>query len=173
MKGIPDMKKTIVRTLSILLALVALALSLAACASEDASEQGYVFKTPAGVELAIGASGSKAIAALGTAKSVTEQATCLDGEDGTEYIHAYDHFRITTIKTAKKDIVQGIELLDDSVKTPEGLYIGMTVDAAKTAMSGKGTPVERGDSFDYVKGNMKLHMIVRDGVVTGISYLEA
>ncbi len=165
------MKSFALRIFSLVLALVSLTLPLAAC-SGGTSEKGYVFVLPTGVELAVGASGTKAIAALGEASSKTEKFTCYNGKDGTEYIYAYPHFRITTVKTATVDLILTIELVDDFCKTPEGLYIGMSADAAKTAMSGKGTPEMAGESMIFKKGGTKLQVSVSGGTVTGIYYSE-
>ncbi len=164
------MKPLFPRVLVCLLALLMM-LPLAACGGSSASD-GFVFQTPDGVELAIGASGTDAIEALGKALSVVENPTCYNGDVGTEYIYTYEHFRISAVTTADYDVLLSVELLDDALKTPEGLYIGMSAEDAKAAMSGKGEMKSAGDSFSYIKGNTKLQISVREGAVSGIRYLE-
>ncbi len=162
------MKHTVLRVLALALALLAAALPLVACGTEES----FAFKTPAGAEISIGDS-DKVISDLGRYLSKDESASC-GGIPGNDCVYAYNGFRVKTTpaKDGGSEICQ-IELTDDSVKTPEGLYIGMSAEDAKGAMSGKGIYAESGASFNYTKGNCKLQIAVRDGKVSGITYLTA
>ncbi len=163
------MKHFALRTLTALLTLTLLLLPLAACTTEEA-KGGYTFKTPGGVELTVGDAAEGLSDRLGAAQSVTESASC--GLPGTDRLYAYSGFRVKTTPSEQGDIICQIELTDDSLKTPEGLYIGMSAEDAKTAMSGKGTATTVGDGFSYTKDGVKLQVTVRDGAVSAITYLE-
>ncbi len=162
------MKNHILRVLTICLALVLVCL-LAACGGSDA---GYTFKTSGGVEIAIGDAADKTIEALGTYLSMTESASC-GGIPGNDRVYAYAGFRVKTTPADGGDVVCQIELTDDSLKTPEGIYIGMNVEDAKTAMSGKGTIETVGEGFSCTKGNTRLQVSARGGIVSGVTYVEA
>ncbi len=164
------MKRFVCRLLSLALAVLTAALALAACSSETAAE-GFVFKNSAGVEISIGDS-DKVIPRLGDHLSKNESASC-GGIPGNDCVYTYAGFRVKTTPAKNGNVICQIELTDDSVKTPEGLYIGMPADAAKTAMNGKGTYAAVGEGFSCTKGNTKLQVAVRDGAVTAITYLEA
>ncbi len=164
------MKKMFLRALILTLALAAMALPLLSCSSESIVE-GFTFKNAAGVEIAIGDS-DKVIPQLGDYLGKDESASC-GGIPGKDRVYTYEHFRVKTTPAENGDVICQIELTDDSVKTPEGLYIGMSVEAAKTAMSGKGTYAASGEGFSCTKGNTKLQVSARGGVITGIAYLEA
>ncbi len=164
------MKTSLCRILALTLALALLTLSIVACSSETAVE-GFAFQNTAGVEIAIGDS-DKVIAQLGDYLSKNESASC-GGIPGNDCVYTYAGFRVKTTPAQNGNVICQIELTDDSVKTPEGLYIGMPAEAAKTAMSGKGTYAAVGDGFSCTKGNTKLQVAVRDGAVSAITYLEA
>ncbi len=163
------MKHIAFRILALTLALCALTLSFVACSSESA-EEGFTFKNSAGVEISIGDS-DKVIPQLGEPLSKNESASC-GGIPGNDCVYTYAGFRVKTTPKKNGDAICQIELTDDSLKTPEGLYIGMSAEAAKSAMSGKGTYTAVGDGFSCTKGNTKLQVAVRNGAVSAISYLE-
>ena len=71
------------------------------------------------------------------------------------------------------DIVCKIELTEDSLKTPEGLYIGMSATDVEAKMAGKGTPERVGDNLVYAVGGMKLNVVIRGDSVVAIQYVAA
>lgn len=162
------MKTAILRTLSLFLAALTLTLCLAACGG--GSSDGLVFKTNSGVEVVIGASADATIEKLGNWVSQNSSPSC-GGFDGLDYIYTYSGFRVSTTPSASGDIVCKVELIDDSVKTPEGLSIGMSRADAEEAMKGKGTPETVGDNLVYSADGVKLQVVFRDGAVTGIIYV--
>ncbi len=164
------MKNRTLRILATFLVLLCAVLPLFACGSEEGGSDGFAFKTPGGVKIAVGDS-DKVIADLGEYLSKNESASC-GGIPGNDCVYAYSGFRVKTTPTeGGKNVICQIQLTDDSVETPEGLCIGMSVDDAKAAMSGKGTLTESGAGITYTKGNSKLQISVSGGYVTGISYL--
>ncbi len=159
--------KNTIRALAIVLATLTLALCLAACGS---SSSGFVFKNASGVEIAIGASAKDVIAKLGTPISKNESPSC-GGIPGNDCLYTFQGYRVKTTPSNDGDIICQIELTDDSLKTPEGLYIGMSAEDAKAAMSGKGASETVGSNLIYTSGDMKLQIICSGGSVTGISYV--
>ncbi len=157
----------ILRILAVLLAALTLALCLASCGGGNNSSESFVFKAPNGTKIAIGARHDDVIPKLGDYNSVNITDSC-GGFSGKDRIYYYNGFRVYTTPSAKGDVVNMIELTDDSVSTPEGLTIGSTKDAVTKAM-GKGTAV--GDNLSYERNDMKLVFIFRDGTVTNIQYI--
>ena len=78
-------------------------------------------------------------------------------------------FRSTT-PAKNGQVVCKIELTDDSVKTPEGLYIGMSREDAEEAMKGKKSD-STGGNLVYSSETTKLQVIIRDDSVAGIVYV--
>ena len=164
------MKKLVIRTAAALALLLVLSLAFAAC--EASNEEGFAFKTPNGVSVSIGDS-DDVIAELGTYRSVNESASC-GGIPGNDFVYNYQGFRVkTTPAEGGGNVICQIELTDDTLKTPEGLYIGMSAEDAKTAMSEQGSYASTGAGFSCTKGGCKLQITVRNGVVSGIAYLPA
>ena len=161
------MKSPILRALALTLSILALTLSFAAC--DGGSADGYVFRAN-GVDIVIGAPADDIIKALGTPSKTNSSASC-GGFDGLDYDYTYKGFRVSTTPAANGQIIAKVVLTDDSVKTPEGLYIGMTRADAEAAMAGKGTPDSVGDNLVYVKGNVKLQVVFRGDSISGISYV--
>ncbi len=160
------MKTTILRTLACLLAALTLTLCFAACGG---SSGGDLYFETKGVKVAIGADADAAISKLGTPVSETSSASC-GGFEGLDYVYTYTGYRVSTTPAKDGQIICKVELTDDSVKTPEGLYIGMTRADAETAMSGK-TAESVGDNLVYTAGDVKLQVVFRDGTVSGIVYV--
>lgn len=160
------MNKTL-RILALLLAALTLTLCFVSCGGGNKNSDSYVFKAPNGTQVAIGARHDDVIPKLGDYNSVNITDAC-GGFSGKDRIYYYNGFRVHTTPSAKGDIVNKIELTDDSVSIPGGLTIGSTKDAVVKAM-GNGTAV--GDNLSYEKGDMKLVFIFRDGTVTNIQYL--
>jgi hypothetical protein len=162
------MKTNALRILSVLLAVLAMTLTFAACDS-GSSDEGYVFKTSDGTKIAIGDTDEVVTANLGKPLSEISSASC-GGFEGKDYVYTYKGFRVSTTPAAKGQIVCKIELTDDSVKTPEGLYIGMSRADAEAAMKGK-TAESVGENLVYTAGGTKLQVVFRDGAVSGILYV--
>lgn len=163
--------KTTLRILSLALALLTLTLCFAACDGKGGSGSELVFVTPGGVTLTVGGPSDQVITALGDSVSVNPSDSC-GGFPGKDYLYTYKGFRVSTTPAKDGQIISKVELTDDSVKTPEGLYIGMSRADAETAMKGfKAESV--GDNLCYTSGSAKLQVVFRDGAVTGIIYVAA
>ena len=160
------MKTPILRVLALTLSILALTLTFAAC--DGGSADGYVFRAN-GVDIVIGAPADDIIKGLGTPVKTNSSASC-GGFDGLDYDYTYKGFRVSTTPAASGQIIAKVVLTDDSVKTPEGLYIGMSRADAEAAMKGK-TAESVGDNLVYTAGGTKLQVVFRDGTVSGILYV--
>ena len=161
------MKITCMRTLAVLMALLSLTLCFVACDSSDGGDDLYF--SASGTKIAIGEPSDDVIAKLGTPVSETSSASC-GGFEGKDYVYTYKGYRVSTTPAKDGQIICKVELIDDSVKTPEGLYIGMTREDAESAMKGH-TAEAVGDNLVYTAGATKLQVVFRDGTVSGILYV--
>jgi hypothetical protein len=102
---------------------------------------------------------------------ISVKASCLGGVDGEDVTYVYQGFRIQTFRTASSEEIRWVILSDDSVKTMEGISIGDTVDTVKSAY---GEPSETTDTLlTYVREQVKLRFVIRDGTVRSIEYTVA
>lgn len=104
---------------------------------------------------------------LGKEKSYYEAESC--AFKGLDKTYTYPSFIISTRPEGNKDYVLSIQLLDDSVTTYDGLYIGCTEQQVKDKL-GEGLE----GILSYSNGNEKMEVfldfVVQNGVVTSISY---
>ena len=107
--------------------------------------------------------------ALGEPLSYFEAASC--AFDGLDKTYTYAGFQILTRPDGDKDYINSIILTDDSVTTPEGVYIGVT-EADVTAKYG--TPAQKTDTLlSYTDGGTALNFILKNGTVISIEYIPA
>lgn len=163
------MKKLLILCLAALLCLP----MLFACNGKEQppTETPYAFRVD-GILVQPKAEAKGALDAL-SAKNpqISVKASCLGGVDGEDVTYVYQGFRIQTFRTASSEEIRWVILSDDSVKTVEGIAIGDTADAVKSAY---GEPSEKTDTLlTYVRGQVKLRFSYRDGVVTNIEYTVA
>ncbi len=109
------------------------------------------------------------LSALGEPKEYFEAESC--AFEGMDKTYTYSGFVITTRPDGEKDFVNSIALTDDSVTTPEGLYIGS---AAADITAAYGECAGATDTFfPYTKGNTALNFVLSGGKVISIEYLPA
>lgn len=161
--------KTTLRILTLALAVLTLTVCFSACGGKGGFDSDLVFVTPNDVTLAIGGPADKAVTTLGDWISMNSSDSC-GGFSGKDYVYTYHGFRMSTTPAKDGQIICKVELTDDSVKTPEGLYIGMSRADAEAAMKGF-TSESVGDNLVYTSGETKLQVVFRDGAVTGIVYV--
>lgn len=162
--------KNLLRTLSFCLAALTLVLCLIACGGGKSGGDLY-FETKDGVKITLGAPSDAIMEKLGAHTSVNSSESC-GGFTGKDYVYTYQGFRVSTTPAKSGQIVCKVELIDDSVKTPQGLYIGMSRTDAQTAMKGM-TAETVGENLVYTAGNVKLQVVFRNDTVTGILYVTA
>lgn len=174
------MKKTLVITLALLIAL-----ALCACGTDDqgttdpvdqggtqqtdttsTSPIGYTF-TYKNVQMWIGMDATDAIATLGEAKDRAVTESC--AFSGHDIIYDYQSVKISTNDENGYEMVYNIELVDDMAQTEKGIKLGATGDAVKTAYGEPTT--ENPGGYIYSKDGMELRFLLTDGMVTSIQYL--
>lgn len=164
--------RKIIRIAAVLVTITAL---LAACSpapsnvtggnAPETKFDGYVFKSGT-VALELGEKADSYIKALGEPKKTFEAPSCaFEGVDKTFY---YPGFEVTTFPKDGADYLYTIRLTDDSVETPEGLYIGAGLD---TMLSAYGDVYsESGGMYTYEKGVTVLDILIVDDMVASIMY---
>lgn len=129
------------------------------------AEAGFVF-TYNGTDISMNAPAADILAALGEPKSQTEEPSCaFDGMDKTYY---YGSFYLQTYPMTDGDYIYCLWMVDDSVNTAEGIYIGAPeaqVEAAYGAENYNGS-----NAYVVTKGDSKLTVIIDGGVVSSIQY---
>ena len=160
--------KSALRIFSVILALLMLSVSLIACNGGGASKE-LVFKTTDGVAVAIGAEADPIISQLGTPGMVNSSDSC-GGFVGKDYVYTYMGFSVSTTPADGYQMICKVELTDDSVKTPEGLYIGMSRADVEAAMEGYSVETV-GVNLSYSTETVMLNVTFRDGYVSGIIYV--
>ena len=104
-------------------------------------------------------------AKLGEPSGYYEAASC--AFDGKDKIYTYGSVQISVSPLDGKDIIFLITLLDDSLATPEGVFVGSEKSAVIEAY---GEGEDNGSSLQYGAGKVKLVFLIRDGRVTSVQY---
>ena len=158
------------RKISVLLVIIAMALTLAGCGGESSdsasgADDALVF-TYDGTEIALDADAEGIISALGEPKNYTEEPSCaFEGLDKTYY---YGGFYMTTYPSDNGDRVYSIWFADDSVQTADGIKIG---DSQEKVEECYGADSASGESaYTLTSGEGRLTVIVEDGAVSSVSY---
>lgn len=165
--------KNSIRILALILAALTLTLCFAACSDKNSGDSGLVFVTGGSnpVTVEIGAKADSIIESLGSWITMNSTDSC-GGFSGKDYDYTYHGFSVSTTPSKDGQIICEVKLTDDSVKTPEGLYIGMSRADAEKAMKGFSSEAV-GENLVYTSGGVKLQVAFRDGAVTGIIYVAA
>ncbi len=103
---------------------------------------------------------------LGEPTSYYEAASC--AFDGKDKIYTYGSLQISVSPMDGVDIIYMITLLDDSLSTPEGIYVGVEKSAVLSAYGEGG--VDKGSSLVYNSGKTDLVFLIRDDCVTSVQY---
>ncbi len=150
------------------LALVLL-LALLGCKDNkaDAADKGLYVEYK-GVKIVMGADADAIIEALGEPTEVREIGDC--GGLGAQLKYSYSSVDVYVLEhKTDGNIIDTVTFRDDLVATPEGVYIGKTVESAKELL---GEPDEQGDkSLQYKRDGFVLLIGIEDGKVTEIDYI--
>ena len=104
---------------------------------------------------------------LGQEDSYFEAASCAIGDK--DKVYTYGSVEIDTYSMDGVDYVEAIILKDDTVETPEGIYIGSTSDEIKAAY---GDDCEQDSSqIVYTKGSTHLYFILENDAASSIYYM--
>ena len=126
----------------------------------------YVFQAD-GKSVAVNADMADVLAVLGEPASYFEAESC--AFNGLDKTYTYSGFVITTRPDGDKDFVNSILLTDDSVTTPEGIYLGSTKSDVLAAYGSEGEDL--GALVTYTKGDCVLNFVFTDDKVISIEYL--
>ena len=133
--------------------------------NEGVKADGFAFKYN-GTDIVPNAKMEPITTALGEPTKYFESDSC--AFQGKDKVYTYGSVVINTYPDNEVDYVYTIELKDDTVQTPEGIYIGSSVDDVKAKY---GEPAnDTGVALVYEKGTSTLNFGYADGVVTSIVY---
>ena len=104
---------------------------------------------------------------ISSTASFAEQSCAFEGED---VYYFFSGFEVMANQIDGAERVTAINLVDDTVKTPEGVFIGMTEEALCEAMHC--SPDEDG-LYVTEDGTAQRNITVLDGTVRAVSYLPA
>lgn len=133
-------------------------------ATEPASDD-YVFIYK-GIDIEMNAHADGIIEALGEPKSYSEETSC--AFVGLDKTYFFGNFYLQTYPMEDVDYIYCLWIVDDSVETPEGIYIGASqaqVEEAYGADSYNGT-----NAYVITGKNTRLTIILENGVVSSIQY---
>ncbi|NLJ90031.1 MAG: hypothetical protein GX323_03950 [Clostridiales bacterium] len=120
------------------------------------------------IEMAIDDEAKEILDKLGEPMDYFEAPSCAyQGLDRTYY---YNGFEITTYAEGEVEYIASILLVDDTVTTDKGVYIGSSVDDVIKA-HGEDYEVNTGQ-FTYTKGDSQLQFIFKDDYVVSILYTK-
>ncbi len=143
---------------------------LAACGEDKGNNDGFdsFFVNYNGTEIKLGAKADSALGALGEEQSRTEIGDC--GGLGAQVKYSYASFDLYVLEVKGGDsVIDQITFRDDMMTTPEGAYIGMTLNEAKGLI---GEPTTETDKAAlYSNGTYTLKLSISGGVVTEINYI--
>ncbi len=133
--------------------------------SQQKEPSGFAFEYN-GVKIYMNTDAAPIIEALGECQDYFEAESC--AFKGLDKTYLYPGFEITTYPMDDKDYISAIDLKDDTVSTPEGIYLGSTVEDMISAYGED--YIEELGSYTYIKDDSKLQFIVRDGEIAAITY---
>ena len=131
-------------------------------------EEGYVFEYN-GVKVRVNTNANDVIPQLGDDYYYFEADSCAGVGKSKTYTYGNQSFVISTVPVGDFDLITNITLFDDTVTTPEGIYIGST-EADVTAAYGQPSQDVVDGHYIYELNDTMLVINTEDGVVSGISY---
>ena len=118
-----------------------------------------------GTAIQVNALAEPILSALGEPISRTEEASC--AFDGLDKTYFYGSFYLQTYPAGDGDRVFSLWLVDDTVSTPEGIFIGSTEQQVKDAY---GEDSLDGSACTVTRGGCRLTLILESGAVSSIQY---
>ena len=133
----------------------------------DESDKNFAFKSK-GIIIAIDDQAEGILKQLGDPMEYFEAPSCAyQGLDKTYY---YNGFEVTTYTDQEVDYIASVLLVDDTVTTDKGVYIGSSVDDVVEAYGGDFE--ETTGQYTYSKGDSELQFIFKDDLVVSIMYMK-
>lgn len=118
-----------------------------------------------GVRFGIYDEADKVMEALPAYRSAFTRETCAFENSENDVVYRYDTFQIQVNKIDGVNRITAITVANDTVKTPQGLYIGMKEEDAAAAF-----PALAAEDWVLIDGTAQLSVVVLDGVVAEIVY---
>lgn len=135
-------------------------------ASNAASTSGYSI-TIQGMKIHMHDEVAPILAKLGKSMQYFEAKSC--AFPGLEKTYTYSGFSLLTYESNGLDRVASIILLDDSLSTDEGLFLGDSLDKVKQFYGDKYT--KSLDLYTFESGKMKLNVLLEKNTVASIEYI--
>lgn len=130
------------------------------------SVEGYKFIYN-NIEIKINAEAASIVSALGEPKNFFESPSC--AFQGVDKFYYYNSFEIDTYPINGVDYIYIVKLLDDSISTPEGAFIGCTLSDVKTAYGDGYT--EKNGFYTYTLGKTTIEFVSVNDIITEIKYI--
>lgn len=137
-------------------------------AGADTASDGYAFESN-GTRVILNAPAGDIIASLGDGYDYFEAQSC--AFQGMDRVYTYPSFLVRTYEREGNEYILAVEFSDDTVTTPEGIYIGCTADQVIAAYGESTSSDEAQLTYDAAGG--ELDFIMSDGVVSAIAYNAA
>lgn len=119
-----------------------------------------------GTDIVMNAPAGDIIAALGEPRSYSEETSC--AFVGLDKTYFFGSFYLQTYPLEGEDYIYCLWIVDDSVETPEGIYIGASQAAVEAVY---GAEAFNGSNAYVITGeNSRLTIILDNGVVYSIQY---
>ena len=149
------------------MAVLMLSFCLLACNKEgEDSADKTLYVNYKGVKLELGKNADSVVNALGEALSVSELGDC--GGLGSQIKYTYPSLALYVLKDKQgNSVIDGVELYDDSVTTPEGVYIGMSAEDARSKLD---DAQENGNALVLINGKYYLKVKLDGGKVSEINF---
>lgn len=106
---------------------------------------------------------------LPQAQSVYEVPSC--AIEGTDNVYTYETFELTAFDDGSGEVIYSVLLTDPNTATPEGLFLGDTVEKMES-IYGTGY-VREGDGITYTGDGQLLCIILQGDTVVSIEYRMA
>lgn len=136
--------------------------------SESSNQDSNLFFESKGIKIEMHEPAAQIISQLGKETSYFEAESC--AFEGIDKTYSYPGFDLMTYPTNDQDYVSAVILRDDSVTTPEGLYIGAD-ESEISSLHGSEYISDKPGVYVYEQAKSKLQIIAKDGSVISIEYL--
>ena len=130
--------------------------------------EGYIFNYR-GTEIRVNTDMNKILSSLGDDYSYFEAASCAGLGLSKTFTYGGGSVVISTNPNGAIDVIAGIALYDDTVQTPEGIYIGCTKDQVVAAYGNAAEETDTTSTYE-LNDTMLVFVFNGDGKVTNILY---
>lgn len=154
------------KKLVIFLIVITVLMGCRSASTDNPPQKGFFFESK-GITIAMHAESDAIVSQLGEATSYFEAESC--AFKGKEKIYTYNGFELSTYELNGKDYVASIVFLDDSVSTPEGIYLNSCLEDVLSAYGDSYT--KSFDLFTYELAKSKLRFLIEDNHVVSIEYV--